>query len=96
MLPPQETSTVGKSLQSNPYTPDPSDCADAFSNALLTAFGGPYMSVVPLSMMVSKPDSRVLLLMIRLAPPVCQNPELEVRVLNSGVPEYLDSSDPPR
>ena len=78
MLPPQDTATVGKSLQLNPYAPSPSDSEpDTFPKAFFTALVGPYMSVVPLSTMVSKPDATVSPLMIRLAPLICQKPESE-------------------
>ena len=97
VLPPQETSTVGKSSQLKPYAPSPSDSEpDALLKAFFTALVGPYMSVVPLSTMVSKPDATVLPLMIKLAPLICQKPDSEETSWNSRSPLYLERSEPPR
>ena len=97
MLSPQVTWTVGKSSQLKPYAPSPSDWEpDTLLKAFFTALVGPYMCVVPLSTMVSKPDATVSPLMIRLAPLICQKPESEETSWNSRSPVYFESSEPPR
>lgn len=61
---------------------------------VLTAEGGPYMMVVPESIMVWKLETTVFPPAVMLAPVACQNP-LEVTVWYSMEPVYLAVSVPP-
>lgn len=63
---------------------------------LLTAEGGPYMMVVPESMMVSKLLTAVLEPAMAFAPVACQKPVEVSMVWYSMEPEYLALSRPPR
>jgi hypothetical protein len=74
------------------YTFEP----ETFANSFFTAAGGPYMRVVPESMMVSKPVTALVEPTFAFAPVACQKPCEESTALNSMSPEYFASFVPPR